>query len=340
MKIKTIGLLLLVVVMAVSGLAVVAQEDAEPTEDPTTAEDGRRGRGEGFRPGRGDFDGRGAPMLRELVDIVAAETGLEAEDIADQLREGTTITEIIEANGGNVTVVTEALGGLMLERFEQQMAMGGRGEGLRERFEGRGTALLAGRTLMNAIEEETGLTPRDVMDAMRDGDATLAEVIAENDGDADAVITAALATASEMASEAVANERLTQEEADDLLANIEAWYTDALNGELRLPSPPRSRGQQLNEGIVRSAAEQLEMDPRDLIEEIRAGQSLAEVLSANDIDADEFIAEMTAQAEERLSAQVEAGRMTQESADALLEVMTDTLSERLNYVPGNIARPE
>jgi 3-hydroxyacyl-CoA dehydrogenase len=60
--------------------------------------------------------------------------------------------------------------------------------------------------------------------------ATLAEVVTNNGGDVDEVIAAAVAAATEQANQAVANGRITQEQADELLARLETLYQNAMEG--------------------------------------------------------------------------------------------------------------
>ncbi len=72
------------------------------------------------RPNR-DNSPRGA---RQLVQIVAEATGLEATDIVAQVRDGATLAEVIEANGGSVEAVSNTALSAVTERVNERLANG------------------------------------------------------------------------------------------------------------------------------------------------------------------------------------------------------------------------
>jgi len=89
MKIKHLTILTLVFALMVAMVGAVAAQDDTDT-------DGRRGKG-GFGRGFGDST------------IVTDATGLTQEELRDAVRNGSTVAELIEANGGNVDTVIAAL---------------------------------------------------------------------------------------------------------------------------------------------------------------------------------------------------------------------------------------
>ncbi|MCK6577112.1 MAG: hypothetical protein L6Q98_03280 [Anaerolineae bacterium] len=206
----------------------------------------------------GPLQGRARPgmqIVREVADILSAQTGLSAVELLQQIRQtDQTLAEIITANGGSVETVsaeviaaitadiTQAVadGRLTQERADEILAnlpqavadalsrdpqRGGRVE----RELGH---MLRDRALMKAVEDATGLHPRDVLEQMRLG-KTLGEVITENGGDPQEVIDATLAAATERLAQAVENGRITQERADDRLAQLETLLNDVMSGTLR-----------------------------------------------------------------------------------------------------------
>lgn len=86
--------------------------------------------------------------------------------------------------------------------------------------EGRGRdrhpAMKIMRHVMSTVSEATGLEPRDVMTQLADG-STLSEIVTANGGDVDAVKAEILAPMQERIATALENERITQEQADELL---------------------------------------------------------------------------------------------------------------------------
>ena len=100
------------------------------------------------------------------------------------------------------------------------------------------------RNLIGIVVEQTGLTVQEIITQVREG-VTLADVITNNGGSVDAVVDEILANAETRMSEAVANERITQEQMDERLATLEETVNAALNGEFE----PRGNGEcQLPDG--------------------------------------------------------------------------------------------
>ena len=84
---------------------------------------------------------------------------------------------------------------------------------------------------LELVAELLDMEIEDLADALRDGQS-----IADLAGDeTDAVIEALVAEATERLDEAVADERFTQDEADERLVDITQRITDMVNGELERP---------------------------------------------------------------------------------------------------------
>lgn len=189
--------------------------------------------------------------------------------------------------------------------------------------------------LVEIITTETGLTAQEILQAVREG-ATLAEVIEANGGSTQAVVDAALEQATERIDTALENGRLTEERATEILANLENGINEALNrtfeprelgdGELR-----DRIGDMLNRSLVGRTAATLDMEPSDLLTQMREGRTLAEILSENGVDLTTFTAEALADAEAQINEAVESGRITAEQAEQLLSRLQEAINTRLNH---------
>ena len=104
---------------------------------------------------------------------------------------------------------------------------GGRFPGLRGGFE--------------AAAEAIGIEPSALRDALQDGQ-TIAEVAEANGVDPADVIAAMVADAQERIAAAVTEGRITQEEADERLADLEQRMTDIVNGDAEFPHGPGGPG--------------------------------------------------------------------------------------------------
>lgn len=89
--------------------------------------------------------------------------------------------------------------------------------------------------LIDTIAEALEMEPADIIAQVQD-EATLAEVIEANGGDVEAIKADLVAAATERINQAVEDGWLTQEEADEKLADLETHINDILNGEFE----PRS----------------------------------------------------------------------------------------------------
>lgn len=104
-----------------------------------------------------------------------------------------------------------------------------------------------GPGLIGDVAEAVGLEPRALMERLRDGE-TLEEIATAENTTVDDVRSKARAAAAERLDEAVADERLTREQADRVLEHVDERL-DALAGGEPLPRPgrfgpggPRDRG--------------------------------------------------------------------------------------------------
>ncbi len=79
-----------------------------------------------------------------------------------------------------------------------------------------------------------------------------------------------------------------------------------------------------------TAAEAIGIDVEALRSALDDGQTIAEVAAANGVSADAVIDAMVEAAEERLSAKVEEGRITQNEADDKLVEKTQRIEDRVN----------
>jgi hypothetical protein len=241
-------LVALVLVGAVGAGAVGAQP-GNPRGNP----DSGHGRG-GAAQEMGRMWGRGA--AREVIDAIIDATGLTAREVAQALRRGETLADLIAASGGDVDAVTADVTAALTARIEAALANGwiaqARADALIAEIEERVAAVINGEAspggalrdrfpmrprlnrmgLIDAAAEATGLTRGQILGQLIDG-STLSSIITASGGDVDAVITAAVERAAERLAQAVNNGRITQARADELLQRLTEMLQDAMNGTLR-----------------------------------------------------------------------------------------------------------
>ncbi len=175
--------------------------------------------------------------------------------------------------------------------------------------------------VMVVIEEQTGLDPSEIRLQLQEG-STLADIITENGGDVDTVISEAVTAATERINQAVENERITQEKADEMIAELESIFTEAVNSDTpireglqqfrdQLPGGPgqnfgnqMGRGMNrpmLNMGILSIAAEETGLTVEELSAQIQDGATLGDILTENDVDIAAFVDSVISEAETRMN---------------------------------------
>ena len=82
-------------------------------------------------------------------------------------------------------------------------------------------------------------------------------------------------------------------------------------------------------GLIDALAELTESEPADLYAELQEGQTLLEVAQAHGISAEELVKAAIASRAEVLQQRVEAGYLTEEQADWMLEHMREEMLEHL-----------
>lgn len=283
--------------------------------------------------------------IRDVLQTVIEETGLDIQDVMQQLRDGSTLAEVVEANGGDVQAVIDAAVAAASERLNVAVSNGritqeqadlrlsefqaAVEEAVYSEWQGHVTArgLVRGgeRILLQVVADATGLEVSDLLPLLREG-STLAEIAEENGADVDAIIADAVADATERIETSVANGGLTREQADELIANLNTLFTNAMTSTVREFMVEMYVGV----GVLRMVAEQTGLLPREITEQMRGGSTLAQILTENGVDVNAFIEDVIAQADERLDQAVENGRITQERADEILVNLREHLNERLN----------
>jgi len=251
MQFKWMSPIIVVLAFVLAVGIVAAQDDAEATPETPTSESAPF-----LGMHRGGFGGGFGMDIVTLTDA----TGLTAAEIRSALADGSTIAELIEANGGDVDALiadavaeygaylavaveyermTQEEADAQLAQFEEHLTARVNGEleaPFMDGFGGRGGFGQRGGFGFDlaTLTDATGLNEAEIRSALADG-STIAELVEANGGDLDALIAEVVSTFEERLATAVENGRLTQEEADARLAEFETNVSAWANGELEAP---------------------------------------------------------------------------------------------------------
>ena len=191
------------------------------------------------------------------------------------------------------------------------------GEGREERAAARAEKLAELATLL-------GMDAEALSDALRGG-STLADIATEQGVSVDTVIDAIVESRTERINDAVADGRITQEQADERLAELEERVTTRVNEgrpDRGDRGPRGGRGGQ----NVEALAEVLGMDAEALAEALRSGSTLADVAAEQGVSVDAVVDTIVDGMTDRLDTAVEEGRITQEQADERLAELEERVT--------------
>jgi len=258
----------------------------------------------------------------------AVEDGLLAEARADRLLANLEESVAEAVNGEWASGILHGWDGILGGRFgrNNQRGMNGQGGGGRGgRFDGGVLNFMDGRgPWMGGLLDDLGIDSEALVDELQAGN-TVGDAITAAGGDPVAALAAALTAVEERLATAVENDRLTQDEANTLLAQAELRLTELLN-----ESPLENRiALQIIPSALELAADETGLTRAELRQQIAGGATLADILTEHDVDLTAFVDTLVARAEARLNVQVVDGNLTQEQADALLADLRETIEQQV-----------
>ena len=169
----------------------------------------------------------------------------------------------------------------------------------------------------NILQDASGLEPDAMLEALKSG-STLAELIGDNGGDVDAVIASLVVIMSEQI-----NERM-----ETLLDGLETEISELVNGTWHRGVFGKGffdAKMILNESALLEA---VNLDQAGLRQAMRDGSTLAELIAANGVEADQVVSGLVQTTSERI-----AQRMR-----VLLDSLEERVSERVNGPWNEVAR--
>lgn len=289
-------------------------------------------------PGFGQQDGPPRPdgMVRRVIEAVANATGLTTEDVLAQAVEGKTLAEIAQEAGADVDAIVAEVVATQTTRLEEAVKKmmenplppaGGAGLS--------GAARQVARDLVDAVAEATGKSPQEVV-ALAPEVQTAAELIEAAGADVDQIIDVLIARETERINEAVADGKIDQARADELLANLETLITEAMDKPLPGPGGGRLSGPagDIMRDLMDTVTESTGLTGRELLEQARAeGLSIRQVLEANGVDTSALVDQAVQSATEKVEQAVADGKLDQERAGQILDNLPVRIEQVLDHVP-------
>ncbi len=320
-----LGLLATLIVAGVLGVGVIAAQGGVPW-----ARDGARSPFRGRPSGMRDQMGGRGPQL----EVLAGALGMTTDEVKEALQDGQTVAEIAEEQGVELEDVVDAVLDVVQEKFDERLVT--LEEKLTQYFtEGFPQPQLDTRDWMMAkrgaqletLSTALGLPVADVGAALKDGQ-TVAEIAEEQGVELEDVVDAVLADAEENLAEAVENGQLTQEEADEKLANLAENITEHFTEGFPQPRLDTRDWMMAKRGAqLETLSTALGLPVADVGAALRDGQTVAEIAEEQGVELEDVVDAVLADAEEKMAQAVENGQLTQEEADEKLANLAENITE-------------
>lgn len=207
-------------------------------------------------------------------------------------------------------------GGMM---FDGNFGPGGGRGGMMGRWGGPDNGLLS------VAAKKLGLTSQELLTELQAG-KTIADVAKEKNVTVDTIVEAVLAPQAGWLKGMVDSEQLSQAQADAQLALLKANVTRQISEAWSLGG--RWGGPE--NSLLSVAAEKLGLTSQELLTELQAGKTIADVTKEKDVAVDTIVEAVLTPRAEQLKQAVTAGQLTQGQADAQLALMKANLTQRIN----------
>lgn len=192
-------------------------------------------------------------------------------------------------------------------------------------------------SLISIAAEKLGMTTTELVTELQSG-KTIAAIAQEKNVTLDTIVEAMVAARTERLTEMVTNGQLTQAQADAMLAMMKANITTKLS-EAWSPRGPmggrfgggRMGGRWGGNPIVTTAAQKLGLTQVELMTELQAGKSIADVAQEKNTSLDTIVEAIIAPRAERLNKLVTAGQLTQAEVDNRLANLRVDVIDWLNW---------
>jgi uncharacterized protein (DUF433 family) len=185
---------------------------------------------------------------------------------------------------------------------------------------------------LSTVADLLGIDTTELRDRLDAGE-TIADIAAAEGVAAEDIVSTLVAGTEAHLADAVADGRLTQDEADAGLATIEQRITDAVNGDAAFGFGCEGAGSGRGgfggfDGTALTTV--LGIDATELRDRLEAGETIADIAAAEGVALEDVTAALEAAAAERLAQDVTDGRLTQDEANERLADLDDRIDAIVN----------
>lgn len=186
------------------------------------------------------------------------------------------------------------------------------------------------RTVIQIVADQTGLKAGEITRQLAQG-MTLADIIQANNGNMQTVIDQSVTKITAEINQAVANGNMTQDRANQLLANLKDQVTKGINGDLFPNTLDAAAVRRASQRILLQAtADATKLSPADIMKQLQAGKTLADIITANGGTVENVVNSAVTKATADINTAVKDGRLGQAQADTLIANLRKAYTAAVN----------
>lgn len=205
------------------------------------------------------------------------------------------------------------------------------------------------------IAKALGMNETDLLTELRSG-KSVADVAKEKNVDLSKVVDAIVAERTDQLKQAVTNGRITQQQADAMIAKMKTDLPTTLSNKFPTGQkgfgPGRQPGGMMGRGMMSrgmmgfggspaTIAQTLGISETNLLTELQSGKSVADVAQEKNVDLNKVVDALVSEATTHLKQAVTDGRLTQAQADQMIATLKANLPHLLSlkHNPGGMMGP-
>jgi len=204
----------------------------------------------------------------------------------------------------------------------------------------RELAITRSRPTLMRISQALDMVPDELLPQLKEG-KTIAEIAKEQGITADTVVDELLVPVKKGLDRAVADGKLSQEQAEEKLSKAQARITEMVQkatpkdivrhevNKIRMQDARAMRTRVL----LRQVCQIVNLDHKEMLAQLKEGKKIVEIAQGQNISRDELLEALTERAQDRLDKAVREGKLDTEKAAGIMPKIEESLTKFVDNFP-------
>ena len=201
-------------------------------------------------------------------------------------------------------------------------------------------AVARSKPMLQRISQALGMEPDELLPQMKEG-KTIAQIAEEQGTTVNAVVDELLAPVEKRLDRAIADGKLSQEQAEEKLSEAEARITEMVQNatleeiighEVEKIRKQDGKARQ-DRMLLDQVCQIINLDPEELHAQLKEGKTIAEIAQEHGVSRDALIETLVEHAQDRLDKAVSDGRLDEEKAAEIMTKTEDRLTKFVDNFP-------